>query len=296
MDIGLVGLGSMGLPMGKRLIEAGHHLTVYDIRRDALDQFVALGAAGAGSPREVADAVETVMTSLPTPAIVRDVALGSEGAIHGRKIRRLIEMSTTGSETAVTIGAALLERGIAMLDSPVSGGVGGAVKGTLAVIVSGPRADFELVKSALEVIGKVFFVSEKSGLAQTMKLANNFLSATALAATSEAVALGAKAGLDPGMMIDIINAGSGRNSASQDKFPRSVLPGSFDFGFAMGLMVKDLDLCAKEAATMGVAMNVGDAVRTLFHASMDREGPQSDFTTIARYVEDAAGVKLRAKS
>ncbi|HYM98766.1 MAG TPA: NAD(P)-dependent oxidoreductase, partial [Aestuariivirgaceae bacterium] len=240
MDIGLVGLGSMGLPMGKRLIEAGHHLTVYDIRRDALDQFVALGAAGAGSPREVADAVETVMTSLPTPAIVRDVALGSEGAIHGRKIRRLIEMSTTGSETAVTIGAALLERGIAMLDSPVSGGVGGAVKGTLAVIVSGPRADFELVKSALEVIGKVFFVSEKSGLAQTMKLANNFLSATALAATSEAVALGAKAGLDPGMMIDIINAGSGRNSASQDKFPRSVLPGSFDFGFAMGLMVKDL--------------------------------------------------------
>lgn len=296
MEIGFVGLGNMGLPMAKRLIDAGHQLIGFDVQREAVDRLVALGAKGLGSPREVADAVETVLTSLPTPAIVREVALGANGLILGKKIRRLVEMSTTGSGAAVEIGAALNARGIAMIDSPVSGGVGGAIKGTLAVITSGPRSDFDLVKPVLDVIGKVFFVGEKQGLGQTMKLVNNYLSATALAATSEATALGAKAGLDPALMIEIINAGSGRNSASQDKFPRSVLPGTFDFGFFMGLMVKDLDLCAKEAKDLGVSMSVADAVRTLWHAGMDREGPQADFTTIARYVEDAAGVKLRAKS
>ena len=131
------------------------------------------------------------------------------------------------------------------LDSPVSGGVGGAEKGTLAVMVSGPRADFEAVKPALDVIGKVFFIGEKPGSAQTMKLANNLLSATAMVATSEAVVMGVKAGLDPDVMIDVINAGSGMNTASRDKFPRSILPRSFDFGFATGLMVKDVRLCAR---------------------------------------------------
>src|ERR1019366_8306053 len=132
----------------------------------------------------------------------------------------------------------LAKRSIVQLDSPVSGGVGGAEKGTLAVMVSGPRADFEIAKPALAVIGKLFFIGEKPGSAQTMKLANNLLSATAVVATSEAVVMGVKSGLDPAVMIDVINAASGMTPASRDKFPRAILPRSFDFGFATGLMVK----------------------------------------------------------
>ena len=128
------------------------------------------------------------------------------------------------------------------IDSPVSGGVTGAEKGTLAVMVSGPRAEIEAVEPALKVFGKVFLISERPGAGQTMKLANNFLSATAMAATSEAIVMGVKAGLDPRIMIDVINAGTGRNTATEDKFPNIVMPRKFNLGFTNGLMMKDVKL------------------------------------------------------
>ena len=163
------------------------------------------------------------------------------------------------------------------LDSPVSGGVGGAEKGTLAVMVSGPKADFEAVKSALGVIGKVFFIGEKPGSAQTMKLANNLLSATAVVATSEAVVMGVKSGLDPAVMIDVINAGSGLNTASRDKFPRAILPRTFDFGFATGLMVKDVRLCLEEMKALGLSMEVAEAVGRLWEVVIRDMGPEFGF-------------------
>ena len=139
-------------------------------------------------------------------------------------------------------------------------------------MVSGPRADFEAVKPALGVIGKVFFIGEKPGSAQTMKLANNFLSATAMVATSEAVVMGVKSGLDPAVMIDVINAGSGLNTASRDKFPRSVLPRSFDFGFATGLMVKDVRLALEEMKALGLSMEVAEAVGRLWEVVIRDNG------------------------
>src|SRR5258708_20257160 len=142
------------------------------------------------------------------------------------------------------------------IDSPVSGGVGGAEKGTLAVMVSGPRADFKIVKPALEVIGKVFHIGEQPGAGQTMKLANNFLSATAMAATAEAMVMGVKAGLDPRVMLDVINSGSGRNTATETKFPRNVLPGTFDLGFTNGLMAKDVGLALAQAKALAVPTEV----------------------------------------
>ena len=204
----------------------------------------ALGAQAASSPKDVADRVETVMASLPSLQASLDVATGKGGVIEGKRVKRFIDLSTVGSQMAVKIHDLLAETNIVQIDSPVSGGVGGAEKGTLAVMVSGPRAEFERLKDALGVIGKVFFIGEKPGSGQTMKLANNFLSATAMVATSEAVVMGVKSGLDPAVMIDVINAGSGMNTASRDKFPRAVLPRSFDFGFATGLMVKDVRLCS----------------------------------------------------
>jgi 3-hydroxyisobutyrate dehydrogenase-like beta-hydroxyacid dehydrogenase len=290
MEIGFIGLGKMGFPMARRLIEAGHKLTVFDTQKAAVDRLVALGARSGASPKDIADEVETVMASLPSLQASLEVATGKGGVIEGRRVKCFIDLSTIGSQMAVKIHDLLARKNIVQLDSPVSGGVGGAEKGTLAVMVSGPRADFEVAKPALDVIGKVFFIGEKPGSGQTMKLANNFLSATAMVATSEAVVMGVKSGLDPAVMIDVINAGSGMNTASRDKFPRSVLPRSFDFGFATGLMVKDVRLCLEEMKHLGLSMEVAEAVGRLWEVIIRDMGPESDFTAAIKPIEKAAGV------
>ena len=290
MDIGFIGLGKMGFPMARRLIEAKHQLVVFDTQKQAVDKLVGLGAQAASSPKQVADCTETVMASLPSLQASLDVATGQDGVIEGSKVKRFVDLSTVGSQMAVRIHDLLKARNIVQIDSPVSGGVGGAEKGTLAVMASGPKTDFEAIKKALEVIGKVFFIGEKPGSGQTMKLANNFLSATAMVATSEAVVMGVKSGLDPNVMIEVINAGSGMNTASRDKFPRAVLPRSFDFGFATGLMVKDVRLCLDEMKSLGLSMEVAEAVGRLWEVVIREMGPESDFTTAIKPIEKAAGV------
>src|SRR6201995_3563670 len=224
MDIGFIGLGRMGFPMARRLVEAKHSLTVFDTQKAAVDRMVALGAQAASSPKDVADRVETVMVSLPSLQVTLEVATGKDGVIEGRKVKRLLDLSTTGSQMAVRIHDLLARRNIVQLDSPVSGGVGGAEKGTLAVMVSGPTDHYEAVKPALEAIGKPFFISTKPGAGQTMKRANNFLSATAMVATSEAVVVGGRWGFDQKVMIKVITSEWGITPRIGDKFPRSVLP------------------------------------------------------------------------
>ena len=287
MDIGFIGLGNMGQPMARRLIEAGHRLTIFDTRPEATAALAALGASIASSPADVADKVETVMASLPTPAIVAAVV---KDVAKGKRVRRFVDLSTTGSRAAIDNAAVLAKSNIVQLDSPVSGGVAGAVKGTLAVMVSGPQDHVDIVKDALAVIGKVFVVGAKPGMAQTMKLANNILSATALAATAEVVVMGVKAGLDPAVMIDVINAGSGRNTASTDKFPKAILPRTFDAGFATALMLKDVRLCLEEARALGVPDGVMSAVAQLWETANSEIGGDKDFTTIVQPVERRAGV------
>jgi 3-hydroxyisobutyrate dehydrogenase-like beta-hydroxyacid dehydrogenase len=290
MDIGFIGLGNMGFPMARRLVEAKHQLVVFDTREDVLDRFVKLGAQAASSPKDVADRCETVMASLPSLQASLDVATGKGGVIEGEKVKRFVDLSTVGSTMAVRIHDLLEKANIVQIDSPVSGGVPGAEKGTLAVMVSGPRTEYETIKPALEVIGKLFFIGEKPGAGQTMKLANNFLSATAMVATSEAVVMGVKSGLDPKVMIDVINSGSGMNTASRDKFPRSVLPRSFDYGFATGLMVKDVRLAIDEMRSLGLNMEVAEAVGRLWEVVLRDQGAESDFTTAILPIEKAAGV------
>lgn len=294
MDIGFIGLGKMGLPMARRLVEAGHRLTVFDTQKAAIDRLVALGAKAGASPKDIADEVETVMASLPSLQASLEVATGKGGVIEGRRVKRFIDLSTVGSQMAVKIHDLLAKKNIVQIDSPVSGGVAGAEKGTLAVMVSGPRSDFEAVKAALGVIGKVFFIGEKPGSGQTMKLANNFLSATAMVATSEAVVMGVKSGLDPTVMIDVINAGSGLNTASRDKFPRSVLPRSFDYGFTTALMVKDVRLAVEEMRSLGLSMEVAEAVGRFWEAVIREQGAESDFTEAIKPIEKQAGVIVGA--
>ena len=292
MEIGFIGVGMMGGPMARRLIEAGHTLVVYDTRNDAVAPLVALGAQVASSPQDVADRVETVLASLPSLAISEKVALGEGGVIHGKKIKRYVDLSTTGAPKAAEIAAGLAKKNIVQIDSPVSGGVGGATKGTLAVMVSGPQDHIDVVKDALSVFGKVFIIGHEPGMAQTMKVANNFLSATAMAATAEAVAMGVKAGLDPAVMIDVINAGSGRTTASDGKFPQAILPRTFNYGFGTALMLKDVRLCVAEAKSLDCPNHVMSAVLDQWEATAEEFGGDTDFTVLVKMVERQAGVVI----
>ena len=292
--VGFIGLGRMGQPMASRLIDAGYTLTVHDVNRKACDALAARGARAAASPAQVASAVDTVLLSLPTPSIVREVALGADGVASGTQVKTLIDLSTTGATAAREIAATLEKKGVTAVDAPVSGGVSGAVKGTLAVMVACAKPLYSELEPMLKHIGKVFFIGERPGMGQTMKLCNNLLSATAMAATSEAIVFGVKAGLDPAIMVEVINAGSGRSTASTDKFPRSVLPRSFDFGFATGLMYKDVKLCLEEAEAAGAQMWIANAVRQLWQLANQELGPQSDFTEIVKVLERRAGVEVRS--
>lgn len=278
--------------MSRRLLAAGYSLTVYDTAPAAVDALVEAGAARAASPVELASSARTVFMSLPTPEIVKNVATGPGGLLDGTEVRAVVDCSTTGPAIAREVGAALAERDITLLDSPVSGGIAGARDGTLAVMVSGPRSAFDDVEAALANFGRVFFVGEEPGQGQVMKLCNNLLAAAAIVLSSEAVVMGVKSGLDPAQMLDIINAGSGRNSATQDKFPRAVLPRTFDFGFATGLSYKDVRLCVDEADRLGVPMVAGSTIQQMLGITMARFGADSDFTSIARVVEEWSGVEI----
>src|SRR5580704_14063828 len=213
--IGFVGVGRMGARMVRRLIQAGYPVTIFDSSADAMEPLVELGAKRADSPAAVGSAAEIVFASVPTPPIVQAVALGPKGIIEGSRVKIFVDVSTTGATVARAVAEGLATKGIQAVDAPVSGGITGAEKGTLAVMVSCPA-------EVLAVIGKIFFVGTQPGQGQTMKLLNNLLSATAMAITSEAVVMGVKAGLDPSLVIDVFNAGTARNSATQDKVKQHV--------------------------------------------------------------------------
>ena len=296
-DLGFIGLGQMGSRMANRLMDAGYGLVVYDSNAAAMAQLTSRGARTAGSPAEVASAAETVLVSLPTPDVVHQVVFGPSGLVNGNRVTRVVDLSTTGPRMAKAVAEKLAEAGrMTLVDAPVSGGTGGAEKGTLAVMVACDKASFEEMSPILSVFGKVFRCGEAPGLAQTLKLANNMISVAALTISAEAMAMGVKAGLDPQVMIDVIMASSGSNVALRDKFPRAVLTGSYDYGFATALSYKDVRLCVDEAEAIGVPMMLGATVREIMAVTNATFGPGSDFTTVAKLIEGWAGTEIRYKS
>lgn len=293
-EVGFVGLGNMGRPMAECIIRAGYQLVVNDRAETAVAALTAAGAEAAASLEELAARVETIFLSLPTPEVV--LAVGRAIAANPGIVKRVVDLSTTGPKAEMDLAEILSDAGIALIDSPVSGGVAGAKKGTLALMAAGSPAHFEIVQPMLLALGKVIRVAEEPGKAQVMKLINNICSAAALAITSEAMVMGAKAGLDADVMIEVLNAGSGRTSASVDKIPRFVLPRGFDFGFAISLSLKDIRLCLEEAERLGVTMLVGNAVRMLFSITKAEMGPDADMTAIIRPLEQWAGTEVRGKA
>jgi len=293
--LGFVGVGQIGGPMAKRLMDHGFNLVVYDVRSEALAPFIAAGATATKSPAEVASRADVVLVSLPTPQIVKQVALGPNGLHEGTKIRTYIDLYTIGPSMAREVAAGLAAKGIVTLDSPVSGGIAGVEKGTLAIMVGGDAAKLEECRPILAALGKVFHVGENGGDGQMMKLVNNMLSATTMAATAEAVVVGVKGGLDPVRLIEALNAGSGRSSASIDKFPRSVLNGTFNYGFKTALMIKDVKLYLDEAEKLGAALWMGAAVGQIWGFMIAQGGADKDLTEIVKLYEEWAGVECRQR-
>ena len=290
---GFAGVGRMGALMAPRLLSAGHAVYVFDISKDAMSAMEKLGAKSAASIADLANKAETIFLSLPNPEIVNGAALGKDGLIDGNKVKRVVDFSTIGPRMAGIVATALAAKNIIYVDAPVSGGLKGAREGTLAVMVACPHAVFAELEPILKTFGKPFHLGEVAGQAQTMKLANNLLAAAAIALTSEAMVMGVKAGLNPKVMLEVLNSSTGRNSATQDKFPRAILPGTFDFGFATGLSYKDVKLCIDEAEAMGVPMVCGAAVRQMLAVTNAMFGADSDFTSMCKVVESWAGVEVR---
>lgn len=247
--LGFIGLGNMGGPMAGNLSAKGHDMVVFDA--SGTQERAHPQATCAGSTANVAAIAETVFLSLPdgsvTARVLQDII-----AAPGRKTRLVVDTSTIGIDWARKNAALAEAAGIEYLDAPVSGGAIGAQKGTIAIMCAGKAATIEaLTPTLLDFGGHVFQVGNEAGQAQAMKVLNNFLSATAMAATSEAVAFGMQAGLDMKTLLDVVNVSSGQNTASRDKFPQRVLTGTYDAGFRVEQLAKDLGLYEEAVRSAG---------------------------------------------
>jgi len=289
--LAFIGCGAMGAPIAERLIDAGHALHIYDPNPAATAPLAARGAVVASSPRAAADASEVAFACLPSPEISRKVALDADGIVACKGLSAYVELSTIGSKSIKAIAQGFATAGIPVLDSPVSGGPRGARAGTLSTMVAGARPTFEKVKPLLETVARnVFYIGETPGLAQITKLANNMISAAGMAAAFEASAMAVKAGVDARTLIDTVNASTGRNSATMDKFPAAVLTRSFDYGGKLSTMYKDVLLCLEEARELNVPMWVGSNVVQLWFHAMTQGRGNDDYTALIKMIEDWAGV------
>jgi 3-hydroxyisobutyrate dehydrogenase len=293
MNVGFLGLGQMGAAIAERLEGDGVRLHVFDPDPVAVAPFVLRGAVDEASAAAVAGAAPIVFACLPNGAVSEQVA--AEVATS-RTLRVYVEMSTIGSTAMAGIAQSLAGRGITLIDCPISGGPKGARAGTLSVITAGPRPALDEVRPLLARIGKaVFEVGERPGQAQLMKLVNNLISAANMATAFEALVLGAKGGLDPQLMVDVINVSTGRNSATLDKVPRAVLPGTFDYGAKVSTMVKDIVLGLKEAEALGVPMWVHTTVGQLWRFGATQGLAEADITSLIQVLEDWAGAEVRGR-
>jgi 3-hydroxyisobutyrate dehydrogenase-like beta-hydroxyacid dehydrogenase len=289
--MGFVGLGAMGRPMAVNLVNSGQPLIVRDPNDTASGILAQRGAEVADSVKAVADKAGIVLACMPSVAIAQQVV---DEAAEGAAIKSFINLSTTGSKFSQAAAEKLNAKGIAYLDAPISGGPPGAEAATLSIMCSGDKATFEAAKPGLEVMSaKLTYLGEQPGAAQTMKLVNNIMSFCNLVAASEAFTLGAKAGLDPEQMVEVVNASSGRNSASMDKIPKAVLTRTFDYGGGNHIIEKDLELWRQEAEAYDVPGYMGNLVRTLFRQMIAEEGKDKDFTRIFMLLERMAGVEMK---
>lgn len=291
--LGFIGLGAMGQPMSQRLLEAGFPLVVYDLRKDAVEALVHKGAQGAPSSKEVAERCRKVITIVPTSDAVEQVVFGPAGLLEGMKAGDvLIEMTSAYPPSTLKVHQALSAKGVHMIDAPVSGGVAGAESGTLSIMVGGEEKIFESCRPILSVMGKSLFYLGGIGSGHALKAINNFLSATTMAATSEAIILASKLGLSPQRAIEVLQVSTGRSYSTEVKFPKFILPRTFNSGFTMELMHKDINTVTRMAREYKVPMFIANLVQELFGYALAHGGKQMDHTEIFSCLEDLAKVKV----
>lgn len=289
--IGFVGLGHMGTAMALRLLQAGFQLVVHDTNPLNTRALAAAGARAAADSADVGNSCGMVFLCLPSPAASSEVCRAMAGT---RALRLVVETSTVGPQAIAELQA-LLGSAVSVLDAPVSGGPSGAAAGTLAVMYAGTPSSIASARQALEAIaGRSFHVGDSPGLAQVCKLVNNAISAAGMIAACEALLVGVKAGLHAQTLVDAVNASSGRNAATQDKFPRAILPGTFDYGGPLGLMLKDLTLFNQQAEALGVQNTMAPTTLAAWEEAVRRSGPQADYSEVIRHMETDSGVEVRA--
>ena len=287
MRIGYLGVGNMGLPMAGKLLDAGHELWIYDVREEAMRPLIERQARRASSPKQLSDNCETVVISLPTLAVFRQALAGAEGLLAGKALKTLINTCTVGGPFVREVEALCAANGVTVIDVPISGGVEGAKAGTLAVMVSGDPATVAALMPLFRLWGTtVVIAGHKPGAAQIMKLTNNILCAVAFVATSEAMTMSGKAGIPAETMLQVLNNGTGRNFATMRLFPEAVLPGTFNFGATIEILMKDVDLAIAQGEELGVPMWVCQAVRLVLKHGVYQGRAQQDLSRIVEIIED----------
>ena len=294
--IGFVGLGNMGRHMSRRIAEGGCTMFAYDISKDACEEAAGHGMAICGSPKEVADKAEIVLCSLPTPQVMKDVLLGAEGLQAGSTVRIVIDLSTVGPAASAEAAEGLAKRDITLIDAPVSGGTTGAAAGTLAVMVSGPEDAITEVRAVLDLIGsKILFVGTEAGNAQIAKLTNNMLFAANLVSALEAMAYGVKGGLDPRLLLEALNASSGRSYVTETRIGPAVLQRDDAVRFATELLNKDVQLGLAAAEELGARSYMNSAAgEFLLDAVKQGFGPR-DYAALIEIFEEWNKVSVEAE-
>ncbi|MDQ7910459.1 NAD(P)-dependent oxidoreductase [Phytohabitans sp. ZYX-F-186] len=281
--IGFVGLGNMGGPMARRLVAAGHDLCVYDVAPAARERFAG-SATVAGTVTDVSTS-DTVLLMLPDSAVVERVLLGDGLLDRLAPGTLLVDMSSSDPNRTRALAATAAERGVTLVDAPVSGGVSGAQAGTLTIMVGGPAAAFTKLGPFFAVLGaNVVHAGEVVGAGHAVKALNNLMSAAHLMVASEALLAGQAFGLDPRVMLDIVNASSGRSGSTETKWPKFVLPGTYDSGFGLRLMLKDMGIALGLQESTGTPAAVSAAAVAAWADAAEALPPDADHTEVAAWL------------
>ncbi len=290
--IGFIGIGNMGRPMAARLAGAGHAVTAYDARRGQAEAFAAeCGGTVAPDLASLAAGASVIITILPTSAIVREVVAAMLPSLHEGTV--LVEMTSGIPSVTRALAEEVASRGAAMIDAPVSGGVSRAITGELAIMAGGDDTTVARVRPLLDAMGTSILRTGGIGSGQAMKALNNLVSAGGFLIGIEALLMGSRFGLDPALMVDVLNASTGMNNSTQKKFRQFVLSRRFNSGFGLDLMVKDLSIALEVARESATPAPFAALCREMWAAAASALGPGEDHTSLAKFSEKLAGSELR---
>ena len=293
MTVGFIGTGSMGLPLAANILDQEQSLVAFDINADATQQLAEKQARIVGSPVEVANEAEVVFACMPSIESFNAVVTGQDGIIHGSRMKTFVNLGTMGTEALAEIEKVLGEKGIPMLDSPITGGVQRAWDKDITVIASGPQALYDEIEPFLRSFARdIHYVGDKVGQAQIAKICNNIMSFTNMIIGLEALVMAAKAGVDPQKVLSVINSGSGQNSATLSKIPNFVMKGDFEMAAPMHIIAKDAMLWRMESERLQTPTNVASASYQALQQALAMGLGNGDFSEIVKLMERDSDFEL----